>query len=142
MSAPVTRLTSVIEFALQVDRRVGLADGFLVRPGHEAKGLAILQIHMRGVTKNAKLLGCLLERGELVKELLLSELLLREAAFVLVVGVDEVLSCRRSCCADCCFTLSSLLVVYMHDIGVAFTSCASFLFVLGCGNFDAITRRG
>src|SRR6516225_8021157 len=74
----------------QIDRRMCFADGVLVRPGHEAEGLAVLQIHMRGVTKNAKLLGGLLERGELIEELLLGELLLWETAFVLVVGVDEV----------------------------------------------------
>src|SRR5262245_30725250 len=74
----------------QIDRRVRLADRFLVRPGHEAEGLALLQIHVRGVTERAEALGGLLERVELLEELLLAELLLREAAFGLVVGVDEV----------------------------------------------------
>src|SRR5215470_17861505 len=35
----------------QVDRSMGLADRLLIRPGHEAEGLAVLQIHMCGVTK-------------------------------------------------------------------------------------------
>src|SRR5262245_51727970 len=74
----------------QIDRRVRLADRLLVRPGHEAEGLALLQIHVRGVTERAKALGGLLERVELLEELLLAEFLLREAALGLVVGVDEV----------------------------------------------------
>src|SRR5262245_11861803 len=74
----------------QVDRRVRLADRLLVRPGHEAEGLALLQIHVRGVTERAKALGGLVERVELLEELLLAEFLLREAALGLVVGVDEV----------------------------------------------------
>ena len=41
MSAPVTRLTSVVESYWKIDRRMGLADRFLVRPGHEAEGFAL-----------------------------------------------------------------------------------------------------
>ena len=51
-----------------------LADGFLIWARREAKGLAVLQIHMRGMTENIKLLGSLFERGKLVEELIFSEL--------------------------------------------------------------------
>src|SRR5262249_15782629 len=60
------------------------------RAGHEAEGLAVLQAHVRGVTENAELLRRLFERGELLEKLFLGELLLRETAFRLIVGVDEV----------------------------------------------------
>src|SRR5262245_65523131 len=91
---------------------MGLADRLLIRPGHEAEGLAVLQIHMCGMTKNAKLRGRLFERGELVEELLLGELLLREAAFVLVVGVDEVLHVG----APVGLSGAAENVVYLHDL--------------------------
>ena len=83
MSAPVTRLTSVIEFVGKVDRRVRLADRFLVRPRHEAKGFALLQVHMRGVAEGAELVGRLVQRVEIVKELLFGQLFLGKLPLVL-----------------------------------------------------------
>ena len=83
MSAPVTRLTSVIESIWQVDRRVGLADRVLVRAGHEAEGFAVLQIHMRGMPENVELLGGLLQRIEIGEELLFGEHLAGKLPLVL-----------------------------------------------------------
>src|SRR5215472_13183054 len=74
-----------------IDRRMCLADGFLVRAGHEAECLPFLQIHECGMTEHAEVLRSLLERRELVEELLFGEFLRRETAFVFVVRVDEVL---------------------------------------------------
>src|SRR5690349_13280313 len=75
----------------KIDRRMRLADSLLVRPGHEAERLAFFQVHVRGMAEGMKLLGRDLERIELGEELFLGELLAGEAAFALVVGVDEVL---------------------------------------------------
>ena len=91
MSAPVTRLTSVIESygrliaacAFRIDSSSG--------PGHETESLAVLQIDMRSMAESAELLGGRLERGELLEELLFRQHLRRESALALVVGVDEVL---------------------------------------------------
>jgi len=38
---------------------VRLADRLLVRSGQEAEGLAVLQIHMRGVSESAEPMGSL-----------------------------------------------------------------------------------
>ena len=43
------------------------------------------------MTKHAELLRSLLERRKLIEELLFGELPCREAAFALVMGIDEVL---------------------------------------------------
>ena len=67
-----------------------LADGLLVGAGHETERLAFLQVHVRGMTEHAELMRSLLERRELIEELLFGELLGWEAAFALVVGADEV----------------------------------------------------
>src|SRR6516225_9453627 len=75
----------------QINRRMCLADGFLVRAGHETERLAFLQVHVRGMTEHAELMCSFLERRELIEELLFGELLGWEATFALVVGVDEVL---------------------------------------------------
>src|SRR5262249_32444147 len=75
----------------QIDRRMSFANGLLIWTGHETKGFAVLQIHMRGMTESTELLGGLLKRGELLEELFFSKRLRRETAFGLVVGIHEVL---------------------------------------------------
>src|SRR6516162_7181601 len=71
----------------QINRRMCLADGFLVRAGHEAERFAFLEVHVCGMTKHAELLRSLLERRKLIEELLFGELPCREAAFSLDVTV-------------------------------------------------------
>jgi len=68
-----------------------LANGVLVRAGHKAERFPFLEIDVRGMTEHADLLRSFLERCELLEELFFGELLGREATFVFVVGVNEVL---------------------------------------------------
>jgi len=91
MSAPVTRLTSVMESNGEVDGRVGFPDGFFVPSGHEAERFAFAEVHVRGMREDVKLVPGHLEGIELGKELLFGERRGRKAALGLVVGIHEVL---------------------------------------------------
>jgi hypothetical protein len=95
ISAPVTRLTSVMESNGKSMAAWAFRDGFFVRPGHETEGLAFMEVHVRSVPENIELVRGLLECIELGEELPFRELLGREAALALVVGIDEILH-RRS----------------------------------------------
>ena len=66
---------------------------------------------MRGVAEGAELVGRLVQRVEIVEELLFRQLFLGEAPFGLVMGVDEVLRGRSP------WLTGGRKVVYMHDIG-------------------------
>ena len=68
-----------------------LANGVLVRAGHEAECLPFLEINVCGMTEHTEFLRSFLEGRELLEELFFGKLLRREAALALVVGVDEVL---------------------------------------------------
>jgi hypothetical protein len=72
---------------------MSFANGFLIRSGHKAERLALLQIYVRRMTVSVKLLGSLFERVELLKELFFREYLHREATLSFVVSVNKILHC-------------------------------------------------
>jgi hypothetical protein len=65
---------------------------------------------MRGVAEGAELIGGLVQRIEIVEELLFGQLFFGEAPLGLVMGVDEVLHDRSP------WLGGGSKVMYMHDI--------------------------
>jgi hypothetical protein len=129
MSAPLTLFTSVMESKGRLIAACVLRIASASGPD-EAERLTILEIDVGGVTDHVELFAGLLQRVELIEELLFSQFFLGEAALGLVMGVNEVLHV---------VLLYTLVVVHIHYTAEHLS--IGFLYVMSASYWGVIVGR-